>query len=339
VPADSAAPWYQTRSTLFIALVAIGIGLAMLLGTAFVSLSRDRSQRSVRRRLSFFSLTGRDAPQRERAETVLGNSAVAQSAVELAGRMVAKRNLESELSRRLEAAGVSLKPAEWLILHLGVAILLPLVLALATGNVVLVLAGLAVGVLGPFGYLSVKESRRRSAFLAQLPDMLSLLAGSLSAGYSLPQGIDAVVSEGQEPIATEFRRAVLEARLGVPIEDALASVAERMSRADFGWVVMAIRVQHEVGGNLGEILRTVAETLREREYLRRQVSVLSAEGRLSAYILGALPVLLGLYLVTVRGDYIRPLYTDPLGIVMLVALAVLFVIGFFWLRRTVRVEV
>ena len=115
------------------------------------------------------------------------------------------------------------------------------------------------------------------------------MAGSLSAGLSLAQSVDTVVREGPSRSASEFRRALVEARLGVEIEDALEGVAERMESVDFEWVVMAIRIQREVGGNLSELLNNVAATIREREYLERQVSALSAEGRLSVWILGGLP--------------------------------------------------
>ena len=130
-----------------------------------------------------------------------------------------------------------------------------LVLLLVSGGKILwTVVGLAA-VLGlPSLYLGVKESRRTAAFLAQLPDTLQLLAGSLSAGYSLPQAVDTVVREGHDPIAGEFNRALVEARLGVPIEDALEGVADRMGSKDFAWVVMAIRIQREVGGNLAELL-------------------------------------------------------------------------------------
>ena len=115
------------------------------------------------------------------------------------------------------------------------------------------------------------------------------MSGSLSAGLSLAQSVDTIVREGAEPIASEFRRVVIESRLGVTLEDSLEGVAERMQSRDFEWVVMAIRIQREVGGNLAELLLTVAATLREREYLRRHVHALSAEGRLSCYVLGGLP--------------------------------------------------
>ena len=137
------------------------------------------------------------------------------------------------------------------------------------------------------------------------------MSGSLSAGLSLAQSIDTIVREGTEPIAGEFRRVVVETRLGVTLEDSMEGVAERMESRDFEWVVMAIRIQREVGGNLAELLLTVAATLREREYLRRHVRALSAEGRLSCCILGGLPPGFLLYLTLTKPDYVKPMYTTP----------------------------
>ena len=125
------------------------------------------------------------------------------------------------------------------------------------------------------------------AFNEGLADTLQLISGSLSAGLSLAQSVDTVVREGMEPIADEFKRVLVETRLGVPLEAALQGVAERMGSKDFEWVVMAIRIQREVGGNLAELLNTVGATLRERDYLRRQVQTLAAEGKLSATFLAA----------------------------------------------------
>jgi tight adherence protein B len=155
----------------------------------------------------------------------------------------------------------------------------------------------------------------------------------------MPQAMDAVVREGTQPITGEFNRALVEARLGVPIEDALDGIAERMQSRDFAWVVMAIRIQREVGGNLAELLTTVAGTLRERERLRRQVKVLSAEGRLSAWILGLLPPAFALYLVFAQPGYLEPLVTEPLGLAMVGLGLLLLAVGAIWLRKTVKVEV
>jgi tight adherence protein B len=123
------------------------------------------------------------------------------------------------------------------------------------------------------------------------------------------------------------------------MEDALETVARRMDSVDFAWVVMAIKIQREVGGNLAEVLSNVAATMRERERLRRQVEVLSAEGRLSAVILGALPVVFALYLALTRPEYLSYLVTTSLGILMLVGGVVLLIAGAFWLRKVVKVEV
>jgi tight adherence protein B len=172
-----------------------------------------------------------------------------------------------------------------------------------------------------------------------LPDTLQLLAGSLAAGYSLPQAMDSVVRESQPPISVEFNRALIEARLGLLPEDALDGIANRTGSRDFSWIVMAIRIQRSVGGNLAELLSTVADTLRERERLRRQVSALSAEGRLSGIILGALPVVFALYLMVARPDYISPLFHTPIGLLLLITGTVVLVIGGFWMSRVIKVEV
>lgn len=140
-------------------------------------------------------------------------------------------------------------------------------------------------------------------------------------------------------MAGEMRRVLIEQRLGVDIEDALEGIAERMSSKDFSWVVMAIRIQREVGGNLAELLNTVADTLREREYLRRQVKALSAEGRMSAWVLGGLPIAMTVFMLLFRPDAIRPLYTEPLGLLMIVAAIVLLGLGFTVMSKLVKVEV
>ncbi|MCH1868223.1 type II secretion system F family protein [Nocardioides sp. CFH 31398] len=248
--------------------------------------------------------------------------------------------LEARISARLEAAGSSLKAHEWLLVHAGVFVgTTLLVLLLSGGNPLLVLLALVLGVAGPWVVLGLKVSRRRKKFDTALPDTLQLISGSLSAGLSLMQSVDTIVREGVEPMVSEFRRAIVETRLGVDLEDALDGVAQRVGSKDFGWVVMAVRIQREVGGNLAELLDTVAATMRERQYLRRQVASLSAEGRLSAYVLGGLPPVFLLYLAVTNYDYIEPLFTDPRGWIMLGVATLLLVVGFFWMTKMVKMEV
>jgi tight adherence protein B len=156
---------------------------------------------------------------------------------------------------------------------------------------------------------------------------------------SLGQALDSVVNEGTEPIAGEFRRVLIETRLGVPLEAALEGISDRIESEDFAWVVMAIRIQREVGGNLAELLQTVAGTLRERDYLRRQVKSLSAEGLLSAYILIGLPIGVSIFLVAFRGEYIRPLYTTGIGFLLIGTAVVLLSMAGFMMKKIVTVEV
>ncbi len=340
VPVKSDASRLHASSSLPYLLGALFVGLVVLAYLALAAAKKDERHGRVRRRLSLYTLTGRPPPPSRETRTALGSSQVARSAVELAGRVVDRRDFEATLALRLEAAGMPLRAAEWMLIHVGIAVGSAIVLLLVSGGGLLpTLLGLVAGLVVPWVYLLVKESRRTSAFLAQLPDTLQLLAGSLSAGYSVPQAMDTVVREGQQPITGEFNRALVEARLGVAMEEALEGVAERMKSKDFAWVVMAIRIQREVGGNLAELLSTVSGTLREREALRRQVKVLSAEGRLSAWILGLLPPAFALYLALARPSYLKPLISEPMGLLLLSFGLVLLAVGGLWMRKAVRVEV
>jgi tight adherence protein B len=266
---------------------------------------------------------------------------IAGSAVGMAQKALeSNKGIEVALGSRLEAAGLSLKPAEWLLMHAGIAVGAGILgFLLSSGGILLTLVLLFFGTVGPWVYLGFKRGRRLKAFGGQLADTLQLMSGSLSAGLSLTQSVDTVVREGSEPMSAEFKRAIIEARLGVDIEDALESVGTRMDSQDFHWVVMAVRIQREVGGNLAELLNNVANTLREREYLRRQVAALSAEGRLSAWILGGLPPVFLLYLALSKPTYVEPLFKTPIGWVMLGMMAVLIAVGGFWMKKLVKVEV
>ncbi len=265
---------------------------------------------------------------------------VARSAVELAGRVTEKRGLDESIGLRLEAAGLLLKPAEWLLILAGSTVLGVVVGALISGFglVAIAIAGL-LGFAIPYLYLSIRVSRRRKEFDSVLPETLTLVAGSLSAGHSIQQSFDTVVRESAGVMREELGRALSEARLGGPFEDALHHVAERMGSDDFRWVVMAITVQREIGGDLAEVLRNVADMLRERDRLRRQVQTLSAEGRLSAYVLIGLPIAMFGYMLLVRPEYVSSLFTTTIGLALSALAFVLMVIGAFWMSRIVKIEV
>jgi tight adherence protein B len=323
-----------TQRAMLWGVLALGVGLMVLLLAILGGFGRQPE--SLESRIEAYTTRGASARKAATPSQSVTAQAIGMAQKALQG----NKGFEAKLGAKLDAAGLSLKPAEWLLLHAGLALgVTALTFLVLGGNVLLVIVAIAAGLVGPWLYLGRKQSRRLKAFNAQLAGTLQLLAGSLQAGLSVAQGMDTIVREGAEPVAGEFRRALVETRLGVPIEDALESMADRMMSDDFKWTVMAIRIQRDVGGNLAELLLTVAATLREREYLRRQVKSLSAEGRFSAYILLAMPPILLLYEATTNRTYLDPLIHTPLGWAMLAAMGVLMGLGAFMMSRLIKLEV
>ncbi len=243
------------------------------------------------------------------------------------------------LDKELEAAGVTMRAGEFVVTSviaavvgavLGAALLQSLILALVVAGI----AGAA-----PTVALRRSLKKRDEKLREQLPDVLTIMASSLRAGHSFLQALDTVAKEINQPAAGEFQRVVSEVRLGRPTEDALSALAERVGSPDFRWAVMAVNIQREVGGNLAEILDTVADTLRERATMRRQVRVLTAEGRLSAWVLGLMPFGIALYMFAVNPDYIGLLFSTKIGLVMLVVAGCLLVVGVFWMKKVVDIDV
>ncbi|MFA6300113.1 MAG: type II secretion system F family protein [Nocardioides sp.] len=334
--ASDAGGWSPPEWTQYAGIGAVGVGLVLLLMLLVPQRSRPMT---VADRVSHYTspAAGHAGPGAQRPDAEAALTQVKEAASQVLQR---NRGLEVRISSRLDGAGSDLKSSEWLLVHLAIFLGAGLVgLLLGKGSLVVGILFLVMGAIGPWMYLGFRRSRRRKAFNASLPETLQLISGSLSAGLSLGQSVDTIVREGTEPVSTEFKRVLIETRLGVALEDALDGVAERFESKDFAWVVMAIRIQRQVGGNLAELLDTVASTMREREYMRRQVAALSAEGKLSAYVLGGLPPLFLLYLFFAQRDYVMPLFTDPKGMVMLAIAGVLLAVGGFWMSKLIKVEV
>ena len=323
-------------AALWVGATALALGLTVLLVYVLVGVTHRPSL--AQRQVAHYAGSPIDRFGRPAAESGGAAGGLRESAVAATERVVTG-DFETRVAQRLTGAGSALTAAEWLLIHAAIAVGSAFLGFVLTSRGAFAVLMFLFGVAAPWLWLMFRHSRRLAAFNAQLADSLQLIAGGLSAGLSLPQAVDTVVREGAEPMAAELRRALIEARLGVEVEDALDGVAQRMDSEDFGWVVMAIRIQREVGGNLSELLNTVADTLREREFLRRQVKVLSAEGRFSAWILGALPVVMFVYMLLVRPDFIQPLFTEPLGLLLLATAVILLLLGFWVLSRLVKVEV
>jgi tight adherence protein B len=223
------------------------------------------------------------------------------------------------------------------------------VIWLIAGLTLMVLAWVLAGLLGIFimvillfllppAALQGAVDRRAKLFASQLPDVLKLTASSLRAGFSLLQGLEAVTKQLREPSSGEFRRVLMEARLGRPIEEALEAAAARIRNRDFSESVAAVRIQQEAGGNLAGLFDTLAETMVQRLRLRREVRTLTAEGRLSAYILGCLPIVLGIFIFAINRAYMQVLFQTTVGKALLIGSLLLQVVGFYWMYRVVNIE-
>lgn len=240
----------------------------------------------------------------------------------------------------LAAAAVDLTPGGWLVIRFAVSGALMIVMGLLTGSLILSLVvGGLVGWFSTLGWIRSRRTARRRMFSDDLPDFLMLLASGLRAGLSFNNALESAASDGKGEVGRQMRRALRAVQVGVSLDTALMDCAERMDSEDLRWTVTALSIQQQVGGNLSTILDAAARTIRARHELRREVSTLSAEGRLSAYILVALPVLVFCFLAVFRPEYISKLWLDPLGLIMLVGLSLSMLAGWMWMRVVVRIEV
>jgi tight adherence protein B len=328
----------QGRLLMWGAATAVFVGLAVI-GSALVSPLFTPAARRRLRALDDYVGTGTRS-----AAKVANPSVLSDQALRLSDKLIAGRESTAKAALLLERADLPLRVNEWYVLRAVV-----LVLSLAAGwlflsgsfagTVLGVVGGLGFGILAPSLFLKIAAARRAKKFETQLPDTLTLVASSLSTGFSLAQAIDAIVRDASQPTAKEFSRALAETRIGSDLEDSLDRLAHRMGSSNLEWTTMAIRIQRQVGGNLAETLRTTAVTLRDREALHRHVKGLSAEGRLSAYILIAMPIGLFFFMNMVNHDYLALLWTEPLGWLMSGFAVISLAIGIFWMRRVVTVEV
>src|SRR3954454_4704719 len=235
--------------------------------------------------------------------------------------------------------------------HAGMSTTLPnFVVTVGLGTIVggllgFVVSGPFLGVLMlvavPFGaklFLRFRAGRRQAAFADQLDDSLQLMAGSLRAGHSLLRAVDSVSQEAAAPTSEEFSRIVNETRVGRDLNEALDEIADRMGSDDFIWVAQAIAIHREVGGNLAEVLDAVGHTIRERNAIRRQVKALSAEGKLSAIVLMALPFGIGGFIGLTNPGYLAGFTESVVGYGMLALAALLLVVGGFWLKKMVSIR-
>jgi tight adherence protein B len=281
------------------------------------------------RRPSWGAMLGARRPSKASAFAGLADRAtqVADAALDRGGR-------RGRLNDALERAGLALRPSEFVVLC-GCGSLTAALVGLALSGPLAAVAGLALGGVGGRAGLGYIARRRQAQFAAQLSDTLQLLSGTLRAGYGLLQALDAMAREASAPTSDEFRRIVVESRLGRDLSASLRAMSERMASQDFQWVVEAIEINREIGGDLAEVLDRVGATIRERDFLRRQVKSLSAEGRLSGYLLMGLPFGLA-FMIRMRNPSYFAELTSGVGLILAAVGMVLLVVGGLWIRKVCR---
>ncbi len=325
VPVEVNVPWIATTPGLMLGASAVFIAATLLLLLL------------VPTRQSALAALGTLGGMAGRVQNPGKLSALTNKATLFAEEAIRRGRAESGLRLKLDQAGLKLREGEFLLLVFAAALVAVVAAWLFAGVFAAVAAGGLIALLA-WSLLGSIGTRRANKFRAQLPDSLQLITGSLRAGFGLNQAITAVANELDSPAGEEYARVQLEVHLGREVEDALRSMARRVQSEDLPWVAEAIEIHREIGGDVADLLDQIAGTVRERERVRGQIQVLSAEGRISGVVLVALPFgIAGITLLT-SPDYLTELTSSTVGQIMLAGGAVAMIMGIFWIRRIVRLE-
>ena len=330
--------------TLFVGAAA-AVGVLLI----FVSLAGGSDVNARLERYAAPSDTVHAAPG---ARLDLGERIAASAAMASFNRVIERRDWGSNLARELARADLALKPTEFLAIRAAAMFGLPLAaislspIISLLGSPILWVAALMLGYWLPRFWLNRRKSRRLKAFNAGLADTIMLLGNSLRSGSSFLQAVEMIVRESQPPISTEFARVIREVNLGLPLDEALANLQRRVRSDDLDLMTTAIAIHHTVGGNLAEILDSIAFTIRERVRIKGEIRTLTAQQRMSGYVVGLLPVALVILLSVIAPTFMQPLLQKPpelfglpAGMFILAGGGLMMLIGFVLIRRIVDIEV
>jgi tight adherence protein B len=286
------------------------------------------------------------------SKATLGQRISTSGALTSINRVVDGRDWGTNMARELARADLVLKPSEFLAIRVGALIGIPLVMIVLSpfialfANPLVWVIGFAVGFWLPRFWLNRRKGKRLKAFNDSLADTITLLANALRAGSSFLQSIEMVVRETQPPISTEFGRVIREVNLGLPLDQALANMTRRVKSEDLELMTTAIAIHHTVGGNLAEILDSIAFTIRERVRIKGEIRTLTAQQRMSGYVVGFLPIGLVGILTVIAPTFMEPmlrkppeLFGLPAGVIILAIGGFMMFMGFIFIRRIIDIEV
>lgn len=245
----------------------------------------------------------------------------------------------SELQKMLGQGEVNVRAGNFLMLCAVSAVIFAILLSIAGGNIIFGWAGAVLGFFIPYAYASHRRAKRFQRFEEKFPEAIDTLARAVRAGHAFTTAIEMISNEVSEPVASEFRQLYEEQKFGLPVRDALLNLADRIPLVDVKFFVTAVMLQRETGGNLAEILDNLSYVIRERFKILRQVRVHTAQGRLTMVLLMALPPTIVVIMLTLNPAFIRPLFMDPVGHILIVAGITLQTVGYFFIRRIIRIQV
>ncbi len=244
-----------------------------------------------------------------------------------------------DLQHLLDQAAVSWHVGTFVIFTVGTSVACGIFGLLLTSNVIIALVLSMMGGTVPYLYVRWKKRKRMEAFLENFPDAIDLLGRAIRAGHAFSTGLQMIGEEAGEPVAGEFRRVFEEQKFGLPIDESLFELSDRIDVVDVQIFVTAVLIQREVGGNLAEILDTLAGTIRERFKIERQVRVYTAQGRLTGYLLACLPLVVGFLIYLLNKEYMTILFVEPIGRMLIAVAVIMQIIGYFIIRRIVDIKV
>lgn len=325
-------PWAKP---VLLAIIFIAVTLLIYLFILFIPVRR-KTLKDKAKPYGFKTegeVTGEEADEREE-----GRKGFIGWVIRVVSRIATTRGFIEFFDLKLDRAGMKIRASEFITLHISVVLIITLLVHYFSRNIILTILVMLIVVISPFLFLNIKTANRLKNFHAQLPDVLQLISGSLKAGYSFSQAMSMVVEESKPPISDEFRRTLNEIRMGISERKALENTAARIKSEYFDWAVMAINVQREVGGNLAELMETISNTIRERDRVMNRIKTLTSEGRLSAFILIALPFGVAMLMFFMNREYISLLYTTVPGLLMILVSGLLMIIGIIWIIKIIQIK-
>lgn len=320
--------------------VALSVFGAVALGVVCVALlweglRRVRQQREVARRLAELSRRTPEADSARPTSEVLRGDEEERGWVGTVLRFVPRHE---DLRVLLDQADSSWSAGVFLLLTLGLTAATGLSASILLGSTAGALLAAAAGGAVPYLWLRRRRTKRYEAFEEAFPDAVELLGRSLRAGHAFLTGLEVVAEEAPGPVDREFRQVFEEQKFGLPLNESLLGLADRVDTVDVRMFATSVMIQRESGGNLAEILDNLAQLIRERFKFRRQLRVHTAQGRMTGYLLALLPIAVGLILLALNREYMIVLFEEPAGRMLLMATGVLQVLGFLWIRRIVNIE-